>query len=91
LPGVCGNGGRVAHVGEGGDVGERALEAQPEACVRHAGYLPKDVRYSASGVGFSGGGSIPNVLAVMQVIEKLPVDATSATRLVSPSVFSAAA
>src|SRR3954471_7287856 len=47
--------------------------------------------YSASGVGFSGGGSIPNVLAVMQVIEKLPVDATSATRPSSPMVFSAAA
>src|SRR5947207_5407109 len=26
---------RVAHVGEAGDVGERALEAQPEARVRH--------------------------------------------------------
>ena len=37
------------------------------------------------------GGSIPNVLAVIQVIEKLPVDATSATRLSSPIVFSAAA
>ena len=47
--------------------------------------------YSASGVGFSGGGSIPNVLAVMQVIEKLPVDATSATRPSSPMVVSAAA
>ena len=46
--------------------------------------------YSASGVGFSGGGSIPNVLAVMQVIEKLPVDATSATRPSSPMIFSAA-
>ena len=43
--------------------------------------------YSASGVGFSGGGSIPNVLAVMQVIEKLPVDATSATRPSSPMVL----
>src|SRR5262245_26871280 len=28
--------------------------------------------YSASGVGFSGGGSIPNVAAVMQVMEKAP-------------------
>ena len=47
--------------------------------------------YSASGVGFSGGGAIWNVLAVMQVIEKLPVVATSATRCSSPMVFSAAA
>src|SRR3954471_13684843 len=47
--------------------------------------------YSASGVGFSAGGLIPNVLAVMQVIEKLPVDATSATRPSSPMVVSAAA
>jgi hypothetical protein len=39
----------------------------------------------------AGGGSIPNVAAVKQVIEKLPVDATSATRLSSPIVFSAAA
>jgi hypothetical protein len=48
-------------------------------------------RYYASGVGFSVGGSIPNVPAVIQVIEKLPVNATSATRLSSPIVFSAAA
>jgi hypothetical protein len=47
-------------------------------------------RYSASGVGLAAGGSIPNVLAVIQVIEKLPIDATSATRLSNPIVFSAA-
>ena len=46
--------------------------------------------YSASGVGLAAGGSIPNVLAVIQVIEKLPIDATSATRLSNPIVFSAA-
>jgi hypothetical protein len=45
----------------------------------------------ASGVGLAAGGSMPNVLAVRQVIEKLPVVATSATRLSSPMVFSAAA
>ena len=38
-----------------------------------------------------GGGSIANVLAVIQVMEKLPVVATRATRLSSPKVFSAAA
>ncbi len=47
--------------------------------------------YSASGVGLAAGGSIPNVLAVMQVMEKLPIEATSATRLSSPIDFSAAA
>jgi len=47
-------------------------------------------RYSASGIGLAAGGSIPNVLAVIQVIEKLPIDATSATRLSNPIVFSAA-
>lgn len=47
--------------------------------------------YSANGVGLAGGGSIPKVTAVRQVIEKLPVVATSATRLSSPIVFSAAA
>src|SRR5215469_14634733 len=47
-------------------------------------------RYSASGVGLAAGGSIPNVLAVIHVIEKLPIDATSATRLSNPIVFSAA-
>jgi hypothetical protein len=47
-------------------------------------------RYSASGVGFATGGSIPKVLAVIQVIEKLPIDATSATRLSNPIVLSAA-
>ena len=47
--------------------------------------------YSASGVGFSVGGSIANVLAVRHVIEKLPVNATNATKLSSPMVFSAAA
>jgi hypothetical protein len=46
-------------------------------------------RYSASGVGLSVGGSIANVLAVIQVIEKLPIDATNATRLSNPIVFSA--
>ncbi len=39
----------------------------------------------------SAGGAIWNVLAVMQVIEKLPVVATSATRSGNPKVFSAAA
>ena len=34
-------------------------------------------RYCASGVGLAAGGSTPNELAVMQVIEKLPVVATS--------------
>jgi Aldehyde dehydrogenase family len=48
-------------------------------------------RYSASGVGLAGGGSIPNVLAVRQVIEKLPVDATSATKPSSPIVSCAVA
>ena len=47
--------------------------------------------YSVSGIGFSDGGSIPNVPAVMQVIEKLPINAISPTRLSSPMVFSAAA
>ena len=47
-------------------------------------------RYCA-GVGLAAGGSTPNELAVMQVIEKLPVVATSATRLSTPMVFSAAA
>ena len=47
--------------------------------------------YSASGVGFSLGGSIANVFAVKHVIEKLPVNATNATKLSSPMVFSAAA
>ncbi len=39
----------------------------------------------------SAGGSTSNVAVVMQVIEKLPVVATAATRLSSPKVFSAAA
>src|SRR5207302_5192303 len=43
-------------------------------------------RYSASGVGLSAGGATPNEFAVMQVIEKLPVAATSATRLSRPMV-----
>jgi hypothetical protein len=47
--------------------------------------------YSFNGVGLSAGASMPNVPAVMQVIEKLPVVATSATRLSSPIVFAAAA
>src|SRR5215471_3456824 len=47
--------------------------------------------YSASGVGLAGGGSIWNVAAVRHVIEKLPTVATSAMRLSSPMVFSAAA
>ena len=46
---------------------------------------------SASGVGLAAGGSIPKVAAVRQVIEKLPVDATSATKASRPIVFSAAA
>jgi hypothetical protein len=49
------------------------------------------MRYSASGVGLGAGGSIPNVLAVIQVMEKLPIEAISATRLSNPIVFSAAA
>jgi hypothetical protein len=52
---------------------------------------PAHVTYFASGVGFAGGGSISNVLAVRHVIEKLPVDAINATRSSSPIVFSAAA
>src|SRR5262249_35005771 len=48
-------------------------------------------RYSASGVGLSAGGSTANALAVMQVIENVPVAATNATRSASPIVFSAAA
>jgi hypothetical protein len=48
-------------------------------------------RYGASGVGLSAGGSMPNVFAVMQVIEKLPVVATAATKLSVPKSFSAAA
>src|SRR6266851_4702584 len=47
--------------------------------------------YFASGVGLAASGSITNVLAVIQVIEKLPIEATSATRLSSPIVFSAVA
>jgi hypothetical protein len=46
--------------------------------------------YSASGVGLTAGGSIPNVLAVIQVIEKLPIEAVNATRLSNPIAFSAA-
>jgi hypothetical protein len=46
--------------------------------------------YSASGVGLAAGGSIPNVLAVIQVIEKLPIEAVNATRLSNPIAFSAA-
>ncbi len=48
-------------------------------------------RYGASGVGLSAGGSMPNVFAVMHVIEKLPVVATAATKLSMPKSFSAAA
>ena len=47
-------------------------------------------RYSASGVWLATGGSIPNVLAVIQVIEKLPIEAVNATRLSNPIAFSAA-
>ena len=47
--------------------------------------------HAINGVGFSGGGATPNELAVMQVIEKLPVEAISATRLSTPMAFSAAA
>jgi hypothetical protein len=46
---------------------------------------------SASGIGSLAGGSIWNVAAVRQVIEKLPTVATSATSLSSPIVFFAAA
>ena len=49
------------------------------------------MRDGASGVGLSAGGSMPNVFAVMQVIEKLPVVATAATKLSVPKSFSAAA
>ena len=48
-------------------------------------------RYIASGVGLSAGGSMPKLLAVMQVMEKLPIAPTNATRAASPMVFSAAA
>ena len=47
--------------------------------------------YSVSGVGLAAGGSMPKVLAVIQVIEKLPIEATNATRLSNPIVFSPAA
>ena len=39
------------------------------------------MRYSASGVWLAAGGSIPNVLAVIQVIEKLPIEAARATTM----------
>src|SRR5260221_12780727 len=70
----------------------RRLEHDPEKCEAVFGKdhaQTKRYTYSASGVGLSAGGSIPNVAAVMQVIEKLPVVATSATRLSSPMAFSA--
>jgi hypothetical protein len=44
-----------------------------------------------SGVGLAAGGSMPKVLAVIQVIEKLPIEATNPTRLSNPIVFSPAA
>ena len=59
---------------------------------RETGMFPAaTVRQLASGVGFSAGGSMPKLLAVMQVMEKLPIAATSATRASRPMVFSAAA
>ena len=69
-------------------------DGRPNQVRRTAGeFLPRRAcaRYSASGVGLADGGSILNVAAVRQVIEKPPVVATSATRLSSPIVFSAAA
>lgn len=53
--------------------------------------VPASARYMASGVGFSAGGSMPKLLAVMQVMEKLPMAPTSATNASRPMVFSAAA
>ncbi len=47
--------------------------------------------YCASGIGLSAGGSIWNVAAVRQVVEKAPTVATNATRCSNPIVFSAAA
>jgi hypothetical protein len=47
--------------------------------------------YSASGTGLFAGGSTPNALAVRQVMEKLPVVATAATRASSPIAARAAA
>ena len=80
---------------------ERAPESAPHKAKTRAAVKegaadePKPSRrqtpYPASGVGFAAGGSISNVLAVMHVIEKLPVDATRATRCSRPMVASAAA
>jgi hypothetical protein len=53
--------------------------------------LDLDESYSASGVGLSAGGATWKELAVMQVVEKLPVIATSATRSGRPIAASAAA
>jgi hypothetical protein len=75
---------------------KRAIQ-QPlrfSGCTGRFAFAAQDDRaggYSFNGVGLSAGGSTPNDLAVMQVIEKLPVEATSATRLSRPMVFSAAA
>jgi hypothetical protein len=52
---------------------------------------PPPGRYSVSGVGLAAGGSMPKVLAVIQVIEKLPIEATNATRLSNLIVVSPAA
>ena len=48
-------------------------------------------RQVASGIGLSAGGWMSKVLAVRQVIEKLPVVAVSAIRPSSPSASCAAA
>jgi len=60
-------------------------------CPAFAGHHDRSRGYAFSGVGLSAGGSMPNVFAVMQVIEKLPVAATSATMPSVPIAFSAAA
>jgi hypothetical protein len=52
---------------------------------------PPPGRYSVSGVGLAAGGMMPKVLAVIQVIEKLPIEATNATRLSNLIVVSPAA
>ena len=70
-----------------------SARAEPSGWENSAAILhirARAARYSASGVGLAGGGSIPNVLAVIQVIEKLPIDATSATKASSPMVACAA-
>ncbi len=76
------------HVGAG--IAADRAGADKSDFLAHA-FLFVVISYGASGVGLSAGGSMPNVFAVMQVIEKLPVVATAATRLSMPRSFSAAA